>query len=60
VIILQEQETPPWGPIYPLFVAKLKALSEYLDNNIVAGQIRPSSSPIGAPILFVPKKDGGL
>ena len=29
-------------------------------DNIKKGRIRPLKSPAGAPILFVPKKDGGL
>ena len=35
-------------------------LQEYIDLNLKLGRIRPSKSPAGAPILFVPKKDGGL
>eukprot|EP00961_Rhodomonas_salina_P192198 2593502-Rhodomonas_salina.1 len=27
---------------------------------IKAGMIQPSNSPYGAPVLFTPKKDGGL
>ena len=33
-----------------------RQLNEYLEK----GWIRPSSSPFGAPILFVRKKDGSL
>lgn len=53
-------ETPPFGPIYSLSEVELKALSDYLDENLDKGFIRPSSSPAGAPILFVKKKDGSL
>lgn len=59
-IELQEGATPPYGPIYPLSQTELKTLREYLDENLKNGRIRPSTSPAGAPILFVPKKDGGL
>ena len=52
--------TPPYGPIYPLSRTELQVLQEYIDLNLKLGRIRPSKSPAGAPILFVPKKDGGL
>lgn len=52
--------SPPYGPIYPLSQTELQALREYLDENLALGRIRPSKSPADAPILFVPKKDGGL
>jgi hypothetical protein len=51
---------PPYGPIYALSEVELKALREYLDSSLKKGWIRRSVSPAGAPILFVPKKDGGL
>jgi len=31
-----------------------------LDFLLSKGYIRPSNSPYGAPVLFAPKKDGGL
>ena len=51
---------PRWSPVYPLGEPKLKALREYLDSSLKKGWIRRSITPAGAPILFVPKKDGGL
>ncbi|KAF4332523.1 gag polymerase env poly [Fusarium beomiforme] len=53
-------KSPPYGPIYPLSQLELKELRQYLDDNLASGRIRPSKSPAGAPILFVPKKDGSL
>ncbi|CAJ0923136.1 unnamed protein product [Ranitomeya imitator] len=38
----------------------LKTLKEYIDENLSKGFIRPSSSPAGAPIFFVKKKDESL
>jgi len=38
----------------------MKALKEYLDINEKRGWICASTSPAGAPIHFVKKKDGGL
>jgi hypothetical protein len=39
-------------------VEELKELKKHLTELQEAGYIRPSSSPWGAPILFVQKKDG--
>jgi hypothetical protein len=59
-IELQPGKEPPYGPIYPLSPRELAALKEYLEENLEKGFIRESKSPAGAPILFTPKKDGGL
>ena len=50
----------PFGPIYPLSEPQKEVLREYLDQIIGQGKIVPSKSPAGAPILFVPKKNGKL
>jgi transposase InsO family protein len=60
MIEIEEGETPPHGPIYPLSPAELKTLRAYLDEALAKGWIQESKSPAGAPILFVPKKDGSL
>jgi transposase InsO family protein len=59
-IDLEEGKTPPFGPIYSLSEPELKALRTWLDENLSKGFIRASSSPAGAPILFVKKKTGEL
>jgi len=59
-INLEEGYTPPLGQVYSLSQTELKALREFLDENIAAGFIHPSRSPHGAPVLFTRKKDGGL
>ena len=59
-ITLEEGFMPPFGPIYSLSIHELKALREWLDKNLSKGFIRASSSPVGAPILFVKKSDGSL
>ena len=59
-ITLEEGFTPPFGPIYSLSITELKALREWLDENLSKGFIRASSSLVGAPILFVNKSDGSL
>ena len=59
-IDIKDGEHPPFGPIYNLTPPELKALREYIDENLAKGFIRHSKSPAGAPILFVKKKDGSL
>jgi transposase InsO family protein len=59
-IELEDNAAPPYGPIYPLAEPELAVLREYLDDMLSRGWIRPSRSPAGAPILFVPKKGGKL
>ena len=51
---------PPYGPLYNLSQKELAELRRYLEEALQKGWIRHSTSPAGAPILFVPKKDGGL
>ncbi|GKF83526.1 hypothetical protein Tco_0245182 [Tanacetum coccineum] len=45
---------------YRLAPSKMKDLSEQLQELSDKGFIRPSSSPWGAPVLFVKKKDGSF
>jgi len=59
-IPLEERKTPPYEPLRPLNEEKMKALREYLETNEKRRWIRASTSPAGAPIYFVNKKDGGL
>lgn len=59
-IPLKEGFTPPFGPLYSLSRAELPELRAWLQDNLSRGFIRASSSPAGAPILFVKKKDGSL
>nr|GEU28824.1 putative reverse transcriptase domain-containing protein [Tanacetum cinerariifolium] len=45
---------------YRLAPSKMKELSKQLQELFDKGFIRPSSSPGGAPVLFIKKKDGSL
>ncbi|GKF94288.1 hypothetical protein Tco_0283988, partial [Tanacetum coccineum] len=45
---------------YRLAPSKMKELSDQLKELSDKGFIRPSSSPWGAPVLFVKKKDGSF
>jgi hypothetical protein len=59
-IPLQPGATPPYEPLRPLSEDKMHALKDYIDTNEKRGWIRTSTSPAGAPIHFVKKKDGSL
>ncbi|KAF6523243.1 hypothetical protein HZS61_011742, partial [Fusarium oxysporum f. sp. conglutinans] len=50
----------PFGPLYGMSREELTALREWLDENLRKGFIRPSSSPVASPVLFVKKPGGGL
>ncbi|KAH8172320.1 reverse transcriptase (RNA-dependent DNA polymerase) domain-containing protein [Sarocladium implicatum] len=49
---------PKFHKVYALSPDKQQALKEYLEENLAKGYIRPSKSPAGYPILFIPKKNG--
>ena len=59
-IMLKEGKEPPFGPLYNLSEKELKVLREYIKQALSKGWIHHSTSPAGAPILFVPKQDGSL
>ncbi|KAH7483616.1 hypothetical protein FOMA001_g6895 [Fusarium oxysporum f. sp. matthiolae] len=50
----------PFGPLYGMSREELTALREWLNENLRKGFIRPSSSPVASPVLFVKKPGGGL
>ena len=47
-------------PPYMMSLAELRELKAQLEELLSKGFIRPSTSPWGAPVLFVKKKDGSL
>ena len=59
-ISVVEGKSPPYGPLYGMSRAELEALKKYLEENLNKNFIRHSSSPAGAPVLFVKKADGSL
>ncbi|GJS42874.1 putative reverse transcriptase domain-containing protein [Tanacetum coccineum] len=63
----EEESIPEQAPTAPvsrapnrLAPSEMKELSEQLKELLEKGFIRPSSSPWGAPVLFVKKKDGSF
>jgi hypothetical protein len=59
-ILLLEGKVPPFEPLPALDEGRLQTLREYLETSLEWGWIRSSTSPVGAPIHFVKKKDGSL
>jgi transposase InsO family protein len=59
-IELEPGAKPPQGPLYPKGHKEMEELRKYIQDHLDKGFIRPSKSPARSPVLFVPKKDGGL
>ena len=59
-IIKINNKDPLYGPLYNLFIRKLEVLCQYLNKILKKGWIKPFTSPIRTPILFIPKKDRSL
>ena len=57
-IDLEEGAQPVSRPPYRLSPKEQEEMEEQVRDLLAQGLIRPSFSPWGAPILFVPKKDG--
>ena len=59
-IPLKPDMPPPFKGIFRLSQLELRELKRQLDQLLRDGKIKPSTSPYGAPVLFVKKKDGKL
>ena len=59
-INLEEGAQPLVGSIYSLSASEQEALKEFIEENLNMGFIQPTSSPHGALVLFIKKKDGSL
>jgi hypothetical protein len=59
-IELEDGAQPPPGHMYSLSPSELQTLREFLDEHLALSFICPTSSPHGALVLFVKKKDGSL
>jgi hypothetical protein len=58
VIELKPGTTPIYKTPYRMATPELAKLKEHIKELLEKGFIRPSSSPWGAPVIFVPKKFG--
>ena len=59
VIKLVEGAQPPKQRARRMSPAELKLCDEYVKELLQKGFITPSTSPYGAPVLFIPKASGG-
>jgi hypothetical protein len=59
-IPLHPDSAPQFRGIFRLSQMELQELRKQLDELLRDGKISPSTSPYGAPVLFVKKKDGSL
>ena len=57
-IEIEPGSKPPYRPPYRLGPAEQDELEEQIKDLLAQGLTQPSCSPYGAPVLFVPKKDG--
>jgi hypothetical protein len=58
VIELKPGTAPIYKTPYRMATLELAELKEHIKKLLEKGFICPSSSPWGAPVVFVPKKDG--
>jgi hypothetical protein len=58
VIELKPGRSPIYKTPYRMATLELAELKEHVKELLEKGFIRPSSSPWGAPVIFVLKKDG--
>ena len=57
-INLKERIEPQWGPICPMSAHVLNELDKDIKKMLAHGKIGDTKSPYGAPMRFVPKRDG--
>jgi hypothetical protein len=57
VIELKSDTTPIYKTPYRMATPELAELKKHIKELLEKGFIRPTSSPWGAPVIFVPKKD---
>jgi len=51
---------PKSSKVYPLSLLEQVELDAFLEENLCTRWIRPSKSPMAAPVFFIKKKDGSL
>ena len=59
-IELECDPEPGFRKVYPMSLVEQAEMDTFLEEALATGRIRPSKSPIGAPVFFIKKKDGKL
>ena len=59
-IDLEDDVPPIHRPLYKMSPLELDEAKKQIESMLEHGFVRPLDSPYGAPVLFVPKKDGNL
>ena len=59
-IVLEEGHRPPFRRCHRMSPQEREVAEAYIKDLLARGLITPSTSPYGAPIMFIPKKDGKL
>ena len=59
-IDLEDEVPPVHCPVYKMSPLKLEEAKKQTESMLEHGFIRPSDSPYGAPVLFVPRRMGAF
>ena len=59
-IDLEDETRPIHTPLCKLSTLELEEVKKQIQDMLENGIIRPSESPYGTPVLFVPKKDAAF
>ena len=59
-IKLEHDPEPSFCKVYPMSLVEQAKMDTFLEEALATGRIHPLKSLIGAPVLFVKKKDGKL
>ena len=57
---LEEEVTLAYRPLHKMSLLELEEAKQQIESMLEHGFVKPSDSPYGAPVLFIPKKDGSL
>jgi predicted aspartyl protease len=59
-IVLDQENSLGFSPLYHMSLAELQTVKQYLLDNLHKGFIVPSQAPYASPVLFVKKSNGSL